>query len=198
MMNNGKIYKLVNTENSKIYVGSSNYQYLSSRLNTHKQLCKDTSGRRGSILYKTMREIGPEKFSIELIEVFSCENKIQLAEREQHWIEQLKPELNMFRAIKNPLYDQECRDKNERRERSKKFYENHKELVLERQKLYAEKNKDVISERRKKYREENKEQLKEKKSQKITCECGCEVTCGKISIHRETKKHKNKMIATSS
>jgi group I intron endonuclease len=160
-MDNGKIYKLINTENNQIYVGSSNYQHLSSRMNIHRQMCKDTSGRRNSKLYIHMREIGIEKFKIELIEKYICETKQQLVEREQYWIEQLKPQLNMFRAICNPNYEKECRDKKERCERSKKFYEEHKKNILEKQKI------------------------------KITCDCGTICSIGTKARHNKSKKHQD-------
>ena len=188
-MDNGKIYKLINTENDKIYIGSSNNQYLSQRMNLHNQICKDTSGRRNSKLYIFMREIGIEKFKIELIEKYVCETKQQLVEREQYWIEQLKPELNTIRAIANPNYDKECRDKKERSDRSKAFYHSHKEEVLEKMKEYREENKDKIKERKSKYREENKEKIKEEKSIQITCDCGCIVSKGHLSRHNKSIKH---------
>lgn len=160
-MDNGKIYKLINTENDKIYIGSSNNQYLSQRIDRHRQMCKDITGRRDSKLYIHMREIGVEKFQIELIEKFVCETKQQLVEREQYWIEQLKPELNMFRAIANPNYEQECRDKKERRERSKLFYHSHKEEILKKMKI------------------------------KFTCECGTICNIGDKSRHNKSKKHQD-------
>jgi group I intron endonuclease len=190
-MDNGKIYKLTNTENDKIYIGSSNYQYLSQRIDSHRQMCKDTTGRRDSKLYIHMREIGIEKFKIELIEKYVCETKQQLVEREQYWIEQLKPELNMFRAIANPNYDKECRDKKERCEKSKAFYHSHKEEVLEKMKEYREENKDKIKERKKEYREKNKDKIKERKSKQITCDCGCIVSNGHLARHNKSKKHQD-------
>jgi group I intron endonuclease len=155
----GKIYKLTNDLNEKIYIGSSTYQYLSERFNMHKQMCKDETGRRNSKLYTFMREIGIEHFKIELIEEYTCETKQQLVEHEQYWIEQLKPELNMFRAIANPNYEQECRDKEERRERSKAFYHSHKEVISQ------------------------------KGKEQITCECGCVVTKSCLSRHRKSLQH---------
>ena len=194
-MDNGKIYKLINTENDKIYIGSSNNQYLSQRMNLHNQICKDTSGRRNSKLYIFMREIGIEKFKIELIEKYVCETKQQLVEREQYWIEQLKPELNTIRAIANPNYDKECRkkyrdeNKDKIKEIQKKFYEEHKEEVLEKMKEYREENKDKIKERKSKYREENKEKIKEEKSIQITCDCGSITSNCHLSRHNKSIKH---------
>ena len=106
---------------------------------------------------------------------------------------ELKPELNMFRSIANPNYEQECRNKEERRQRSNRFYHEHKELVLERQRKYNDEHKDEIRERKKKYSEEHKEEIKKKNAEKMTCECGCETTRSHLKRHQQTKLHKEKM-----
>ena len=157
-MENAKIYKITNTLNDKIYVGSTNNQYLCSRMNCHRQKCKDLTGRRNSKLYNYMREIGVQHFDIELIEKVRCENKCQLREREQHFIDILKPELNMFRATENPNYIRANQE--ERNKQNNERYHANKETYLKKQKEYAEMNKEAISIRRKKYRDENKEKLK--------------------------------------
>ena len=97
-MENAKIYKLVNDVDNKIYIGSSTYAYLASRMNMHRQTCKDVSGRRNTFLYNHMREIGVEHFQIEILERVICENKQQLREREQYWIELLSPTYNMTKG----------------------------------------------------------------------------------------------------
>jgi hypothetical protein len=157
-MENAKVYKITNDLNDKIYIGSSNNQYLSCRMTCHRQMCKDLTGRRNTKLYSYMREIGVEHFHIELIEKFQCETKQQLREREQHHIDILKPELNMFRAIENPNYVKLNREKINKK--SNEYYYTNKEKLLKKQKEYAEKNKEAINIRRKKYREENKEKIK--------------------------------------
>jgi group I intron endonuclease len=157
-MENAKVYKITNDVNDKIYIGSSNNQYLSTRMNGHRQMCKDLTGRRNTKLYNFMREIGVEHFHIELIEKVKCENINQLREREQFHIDILKPELNMFRAIENPNYVRPNRE--EQNKKNNERYHANKEEYLKKQKEYAEKNKEAISIRRKKYREENKEKIK--------------------------------------
>jgi len=160
-MENAKVYKITNDLNDKIYIGSSTYQYLCNRMNCHRQMCKDTTGRRNTVLYNYMREIGVKHFCIELIEKVQCETIQQLREREQYHIDLLKPELNMFRAIENPNYVrphiEETNKKNNER-----YYAN-KEVILKKQKEYAEKNKEAIRIRRQKYRDENKEKIKEQR-----------------------------------
>lgn len=158
-MENGKIYKLVNDLNDKIYIGCSNYAYLSTRMNSHRQSCKDTSGRRNSKLYNYMREVGVDHFKIEVIETYRCETKKELCEREQYWIEKLKPELNMFRAIADPDYEKTKRDPEKRKEQKKQYYDKNKEKILESQRI------------------------------PFVCECGCSIQKAEKARHQRSKKH---------
>lgn len=75
----GKIYKIINNVNNKIYVGSTIYYYLSTRFNTHKQCCR---GGGDSDLYRAMREIGIKNFKIQLIKRFPCKTKQELLDEE--------------------------------------------------------------------------------------------------------------------
>jgi len=154
-MENAKIYKIINDVNDKIYIGSSTYQYLCNRMNIHRMSCKDTSGRRNSKLYIHMREIGIEHFKIELIEKYECKTKEELKEREQYWIEQIKPELNMFRSIANPNYEKECRNKEEKKKKCNEYYYLHKEEILT------------------------------KGKEKITCECGKIISKNSLRKHKK-------------
>ena len=77
---NGKIYKLVNTKNDKIYVGSTCAR-LCDRMAGHRQ---DLEKGCESPVYQTMREIGSKHFHIALIEDFPCASKIELEAREYH------------------------------------------------------------------------------------------------------------------
>jgi hypothetical protein len=73
----GKIYKLVNSVNALVYVGS-----------TCVVLSKRLSGHRGSAncgttpIHTLMREIGADKFAIILIEKYPCTSKDELVARE--------------------------------------------------------------------------------------------------------------------
>jgi len=189
-MENAKIYKLVNDIDNKVYIGSSTYAYLASRMNIHRQMCKDVSGRRNTILYNYMREIGVEHFKIEILEKVICENKQQLREREQHWIDELKPELNMVRAIPaDKEYYKERRDKENERETKKKYYEEHREEIIMKQKQYNKENKEKIAERKKAYREKHLDEIKAKRMIKTKCECGSECCKQGVLRHLNTKQH---------
>jgi group I intron endonuclease len=158
----GKIYKLTNNINEKIYIGSTTIPYLCSRLQGHKCISKlEITSRRQSILYNAMRDIGHQNFKIELIENYSCENQKELREREQYWIDQLKPEYNQFRAILNPDYEKmrNIRDKDKRQQLQHKYYHTHKEEIL------------------KKY------------SVKYECECGSIIRKGDIARHKKSTTH---------
>jgi hypothetical protein len=87
---NGKIYKLVNTVDDRIYIGSTATE-LSKRLYKHKIDSRKTPERK---VYKELNTIGWEHVRIIQIEVFRCETKQELLTREQHFIDLLKPDLN--------------------------------------------------------------------------------------------------------
>ena len=73
----GKIYKILNIKNDKIYIGSTTLA-LRSRLWQHRY---DAKTKRSKI-YKAMRCHGVENFKIELIKNYPCESKKQLEDQE--------------------------------------------------------------------------------------------------------------------
>ena len=86
---NSKVYKLINSVDSKIYVGSTT-QPLSKRLMDHKY----ASIHKPRPVHRHFNKIGWDTVRIVLIETVTCINKEQLNQREQHWINLLKPSLN--------------------------------------------------------------------------------------------------------
>lgn len=85
----GKIYKLVNTVDDDIYIGSTHHP-LTVRLSLHKSHRKI----KNSKVYQHLNEIGIENVRIELIEDYPCTSKKELEDRERYWIENMKPALN--------------------------------------------------------------------------------------------------------
>ena len=83
------IYKIKNSTNSKIYIGSA--LDLSKRWSNHKS---DLNRNKHSNkhLQRSWLKYGPEAFSFQILEY--CE-KEKLIEREQHWIDFCKPEYNL-------------------------------------------------------------------------------------------------------
>ncbi len=61
----------------------------------------------------------------------------------------------------------------------------------ERKKEYYLENKDKILEYNKQYKDTNRESINLKASEKIMCECGCELRRDKMTKHQTTRKHQN-------
>lgn len=95
----GKIYKVLNTVNDQLYVGST-CSPLSKRMAQHrKQALTGTD-----LLSKHMRAVGNDFFYIELVEEFPCSNKDQLAAKEHVLARQLGATLN-FLGKQNHKHD---------------------------------------------------------------------------------------------
>ena len=200
----GKIYKIYNTINDDIYVGSTTLK-LCERM-THHRRCLNSTSKKHRSLYKSMSGNGVYNFFIELIEKCPCNDKEELLKKEGEYIRALKPTLNKIipgRTLKEFNED----NKEYIRERKQQYTEDHKEHISQVQKEWRENNK----ERQKQYREDNKEHRQQKQrewrednkeyrhqyyqtnkyycSEKITCECGCIVTRGCLPRHQRSKKH---------
>ena len=122
----GKIYKISNDYNEDVYVGST-CDTLIKRFSSHKsnRNCKTKINRPLNVL---MNEIGTERFRIDLIEDYPCNDKYQLRQREGYWIGEMGS-LNMLVAgrDKKEIY-QEKRE--EILSKNKERYENNKERYL--------------------------------------------------------------------
>ena len=95
---NSFVYKLVNSVDNKIYIGSTT-QALSKRLGEHKNMARRKPNRN---VYAHLVSVGWENVRIILIESVTAFNKDQLRAREQHYIDLLKPDLNSANAVKMP------------------------------------------------------------------------------------------------
>jgi hypothetical protein len=89
---NGKIYKI--TGGGLTYIGSTT-ETIEKRLNRHKAYLKENR-------YCASRDvIVHDDCKIELLELFPCENKKQLIEREQYYLSQIE-NCNKVRAVAEP------------------------------------------------------------------------------------------------
>ena len=182
----GKIYKIYNTINDDIYVGSTTRK-LSERMAEHRRRINHKDNH--NLLYQSFIKHGVINFYIELLEKYTCSDKEELHKKEGEYIRGLKPSLNIQMAGRTA---KEYREDNREhmKEYTKLWQENNKEYIREYNKQYYENNKEHTKEQYKQYREHNKEYIREK----ITCECGCIIARGAIARHRKTKKHKDLMI----
>ena len=204
---NAKVYKLVNTVDDKIYVGST-CKTLEVRMSGHKS---DAKRSPNSPVYVHLNKIGWDKVDIALIEKYPCNTKEELKYRERYYIELLKPELNTLRPIINEderileaidyakLYRQN--NKELIKENLKKYYRNTKERDLEKRREYRQKNAEKIKEWHKKNYRDNAEKIKKRKQETrktVNCICGgsYENVTNKKEKHLNTIKH-NKYVKSN-
>ncbi len=158
---NGKIYKISNDYNDDIYVGST-CDTLVKRFIKHKSKSKTERTK----LYNFINEIGFNRFRIELIEVYPCEDKYQLRQKEDFWIRQIAT-LNSRGSSPLPIDE----ILNKQSEYNKQYYIENEEKIKDYKRNLYQKNKE-----------------------KIVCECGCKISKNYLNKHIKNKKHLDKMI----
>lgn len=111
-----KIYRIVNTINDHIYIGST-IQTLNERFNNHKY-----DANRGSTtsLHKLMREIGVENFKIELIKTVEMKTP---EEYEQEVIDIYNPNIILNDVNAFPKIDKNARRRNYRKQNPERYRE---------------------------------------------------------------------------
>ena len=126
---NGKIYQLLNSETDDIYVGST-CSSLSKRLYHHRENAK--RDYKNYAIYKKMKELGSDKFYIELIETYPCNNKNEVCAREGQYIRE--------RATLNSKIEGRS---------TKQWREDNHEELMDKKRTYYNENKNEILERKK-------------------------------------------------
>ena len=207
-----KIYKITNDYNDDVYIGST-CNTLGRRFTAHKNvLNRDIYKNRP--LYKLMNEIGFERFRIEKVLDYPCEDKYQLRQKEGEYIRKIGT-LNVAIAGRthkqwneeniekkkeyNKLYEENNKEKrkeqkkiNEKSDKTKEYRAKYKENNKEKYDIYFAEYRKTHKEKQKAYYENNKEILLEKQKQygkeKIKCACGCVYTKSNTR-HTKTKKH---------
>lgn len=162
-----KIYKITSPNTDKIYIGSTT-QKLYQRFNEHK---------KDNVNYSSKEIIMLGGSKIELIEDYPCNNKNELLEREQHYIDLNNAIcINERRTIQHEDYKRLYRERN-------------REIIREKAREFYQDNKEDISKKKKEHYHNNKEIIKERKSTRTLCECGSNVRASDKSRHIKTKKH---------
>jgi hypothetical protein len=165
---NGKIYKLVNTEGTLAYIGSTCQTLAKRKANHHSDYKSWKNGRQNYITSFKIFDDDEEGCQIVLLESFPCDSKIELEKRERHYIETIEC-INKYRPTRS----------------DKEYYEDNKDKI----KKYYEDNKDKIQEIQKQYREDNKDKLQQYKNEKHHCVCGGKYTTSSKAKHFKTKRH---------
>lgn len=91
------IYRWINNENGKSYIGSS--VNLSARLYRYYSLAHITAQSKHSLICKSLVKYGYSSFSFEILEY--CKNDEVLV-REQYYLDLLKPEYNILSVAGSP------------------------------------------------------------------------------------------------
>jgi group I intron endonuclease len=162
----GKIYRLINDiDPNEIYIGSTCLD-LSKRLFNHRAYARLN---KKSKIYQRMKDVGIDHFKIVLVEEYPCENKMQLVQREQYYIDLLKPNLNSRWA-----YATDEQKKDRKNDHQKNHYQNNRDAKLASNRNYRLANIRLIS---------------ANASEKVTCECGAIIRKDGLSRHRNTQPH---------
>ena len=196
-----KVYKIYNTIDSDIYIGSTCCG-LASIMSKHRSEINNEKVKHRR-LYKKMNELGVENFHIVLVEEMpECQCKEQLHKKEREKIEELKPALNY--AIPTRTFQEWVEDNREyvrefdrkhrqenrehHNEVSKKWRDNNPEKVKEYKKTDYDKNRDKILEKKKADFQKNKEKILTRRKQPCQCEiCGKTITRCCLSRHIKTQ-----------
>ena len=151
----GKIYKL-SCSDGKYYFGST-IRPLKSRLASHKHASTKTETNTA---YTHIKSIGWDNVDIELIELFPCENKHQLLERETWHIIQHKHDVLCLNT-RNPLTDKNSDEsKHIHADKCKTYYQDHREEILQKRKEYNLVHREQRAEYSREYAVKNSEVLK--------------------------------------
>lgn len=179
----GSIYKIVNSKNDKIYIGST-IQSINTRFSKHKS----DMNRKNMNILRFMNEIGFEFFNIILIESVEIESKAELLKIEEKYMNEFRESipdllLNTIRSYASP----ENKKKNKH-----KLYLKHKEGQYSRRRKVITKNKeshDEYKEQCKSYYQQNKSNWKVNNGVKIMCECQREVSKANFNRHLKSPMH---------
>ena len=76
----GKIYKVINTNDNKVYIGST-VKNLNDRMANHRNNIKNDEKKK-SKLYQHIKKVGKDKFKIKLVKNYPCNNLNELKTKE--------------------------------------------------------------------------------------------------------------------
>ena len=145
----------------RIYIGSTNREYLCQRMAARKYNYKHYKKGSGNkvMSFDIFDKYGLENVKITLIEAVNANSKDELLSREAYYIRNTNC-INKYIPLRtDKQYYEDNKDKIS--EQQKQYYEDNKDKI----KQYKEQNKDKIKEYLKHYRENNKKMIKEKKKE---------------------------------
>jgi group I intron endonuclease len=174
---NGKIYKILNSVDGEVYVGST-IEPLCKRMYKHRH---DSNKRTHYPLYQHMNKLGRDNFYIELIEKCNCSSKEELLAKEGEWIRNIG---TLNAKIAGRTRNQWQQDNHERR--------------MVKAKVYRDAHKEEGKAYHKQRYEQNKNEINAKAREQMTCTCGAVLSTGNYQRHLKSLKHKQLMEQLSS
>jgi hypothetical protein len=169
---NGKIYKLINTEGTLCYVGSTTQNLSTRKAEHHSKYKRWKNGKSKYVTSFKIFDDDEDGCQIILLEDFPCESRAELEKQERHHIESMEC-INKYRPTRT----------------DKEYYEDNKDTIKQRMIQYREDNKETIKQKMIQYREDNKETIKQKKNEIHNCACGTKYTRANKARHLKTIKH---------
>jgi len=151
----GKIYRL-QCSDGKYYFGST-IRPLAARLSSHKHSSKNTDTNNA---YKHINTIGWDNVMITLVELFPCETKQQLLQRESWFIDEHKND-PLCLNTRNPVKDNTPEAKEQHKEKCKEYYQQHRNEMLQKRRNYQVENREKRTVYNSEYRQQHSEKLKE-------------------------------------
>jgi hypothetical protein len=158
---NGKIYKLTNSDESLVYIGSTT-QPLCERKAGHRATYKRWIKAKSGVNYVTsfkLFEANEDDVNIQLIEAYPCNSKEELHARERFYIKQMECINKVVPGRTKKEYRED--NKIELCAKEKEYREENKAVILARHKEYHAKNRTSILAKKKEYRHDNKNAIKE-------------------------------------
>lgn len=170
-------YKIncLNPDVNYLYVGST--KDLTKRKWAHKSNCNNPNKKSYNLkLYETIRNNGGwDNWEVKPIGKGIFENRLDARIEEQRYMNELKSNLNTFKAVMTKEEEKKLKDD---------YVKNNHQKVLDSKKAYRDTHKEELKQKYK----ENKE-LHTKRKEKFNCECGGSYTYCHKSEHLKSKKH---------
>ncbi len=168
----GKIYKIWSENTNKIYIGST-CKTKEQRLIKHVSNFNDYCNGKCNLI-TSFYIIDNDHYDIEIMQLFPCDNKKQLHDREAYYIR---------------LYSENCVNKYIPNRTKKEYYYDYKDKINAKNCQWYLNNKDKKKQYNIEYKFDNKDKIKELAKTKINCGCGSNFRKDSKSRHLKSKKH---------
>jgi len=150
-------------DDGHFYIGSS-LQTEQERLWQHQSAAR-TDPHRPVLQY--MADVGPDNVDLTILEEVEFDDVDELRIREQYWIDELQPDLNIISAYNKDRFlltdEQRADPAEQKRALDRLYYLRNKEAICEYQKRYNEENREKVAAYHKTYRERDPEAHKQRK-----------------------------------